>query len=947
MKTVRILAALFLALCLAGLLASCVGGSKTETNTPAASGTTPASTAVDADNGSGTDTCRHDWDAGRDIAPATYEKSGTRLYTCNKCNAKRTEVIPQIDANACLHEWDDGKVTADATCGAAGTKLYTCQKCKFTKVEAIPKTGTHKLSFYYLTVEPTSNTAAKRDGVCSACGAHVRVDDTTTYAAYQNKITNCTSQINAFTDSQFGSSAHSTMSTSAYDAPTASPTSGQHPRLLFNKSTISAVKAAVNDPDNAGKLKSMVSTSNDYSSGKLTVSGSTENYNADILSTIRAKAFLYQMTGVKLYGYDAIRMMKEFLSTVVIEDKNDACRRYGEVMFTTALVYDWCYDRLTANDKEHLMRGVQYKLGSGMEMKFPPSKQNAVSGHGCERQLLRDYLSIAIAIYDEEPTWYKYIGGRFYEEFVPVRNEYYQSGYSPQGISTYLPIRFGSDLWSAWLIEIATGKFPYASKANMQQVMRTAYAHTTKQVSDNGKTVIFSEGDHQGRSGKEAMKQLALPSMISAYLFNDPTAMSWAEFAEYAYFDSTYYLILKSKNTGGSASQRYEGLDLITYNGGYLGQMIAHSNWNSDSASVYMKIGNRMTANHDHADSGSFQIFYKSLLAGDSGYYDKYGSDHHKNYHQATIAHNSIVLKNGNTIVGQKQPSEAGETSWLSSAFSTWKRSTYTMGETTGYAYGYTDTAKTKPKYAYIAGDIADAYATSSFLSTLMERCDRRMLAVYETGNTKAPMFFFVYDNMTSKDSKYQKVFLLHTITNPSISGSKATVTNDKGRLVLQNVAGNCTLSKIGGSVPTNWTVGSKTYGLISDKSDKTDGYWGRLEVTTPSGSTSNVMLNTMYVCDSGSDPNLTATKITNSSKATGTVLGSVAAVFVDSAERATSSFSFTTSGSGTLNYYVSGVKKGTWKITVGSTTKTATATEDGGLLVFSAPAGTVTLTPQ
>ena len=594
------------------------------------------------------------------------------------------------------------------------------------------------------------------------------------------------------------------------------------------------------------------------------------------------------------------------------------------------------------------MRGVQYKLGPGMEMGFEPSKQGAVSGHGCERQLLRDYLSIALAVYDDEETWYKYVGGRIYEEYVPVRNEYYKSGYYPQGISTYLPIRFGSDLWSAWLLESATGKFPYANRDDMKQVMRTAYAHVTYSVTGNTGTQIFSEGDHQGRSEKEALKQLALPSMISAYLFDDPAAMAWADYADYAYFDTTYYLILKSRGTAGSASTRYDGLDLIVYNGGYLGQMIAHNSFETDAASVYMKIGNRMTANHDHADSGSFQIYYKSLLAGDSGYYDKYESDHHKNYHQATIAHNSIVLKDGSTIVGQKQPSET-------TSFSTWQGSSYKMGTTTGYAYGYSDAAETKPKYAYLAGDIADAYIVpwisyggfSLGSTTYLERCDRRMLAVYETGNEKSPLFFFVYDNITSKDTKYQKVFLLHTITEPTISGKKATVVNGSGKLVLQNVAGDCTLSKVGGAKPANWTVGSKTYGLISSKSDKTDGYWGRLEVATPSGSKNNVMLNVTYVCDKNNDPNLTATAITNSSAATGAVIGKVAAVFADGASRQTSSFSFTTSGSGTLTYYVSGVGAGKWTVKVGSNTQTVTATEDGGLLVFTAPAGSVSLSPQ
>ena len=84
--------------------------------------------------------------------------------------------------------------------------------------------------------------------------------------------------------------------------------------------------------------------------------------------------------------------------------------------------------------------------GARMEVGFPPSGQNGVSGHGCEYQILRDYLSFAIAIYDEYPGWWNYIAYRFYNEFVPVRNEFYRAQMYPQGSSLYVRIRFTSDL---------------------------------------------------------------------------------------------------------------------------------------------------------------------------------------------------------------------------------------------------------------------------------------------------------------------------------------------------------------------------------------------------------------------------------------------------------------------------------------------------------------------
>jgi len=76
-------------------------------------------------------------------------------------------------------------------------------------------------------------------------------------------------------------------------------------------------------------------------------------------------------------------------------------------------------------------------------------------------------------------------------------------------------------------------------------------------------------------------------------------------------------------------------------------------------------------------------------------------------------------------------------------------------------------------------------------------------------------------------------------------------------------------------------------------------------------------------------------------------VIGNTAAVFVVDQNRRSTGFTFTSTGAGTLNYYVSGVKAGKWTVKVGSNVQTVEADSAGGLLVFSAPAGSVTLAPQ
>ena len=749
-------------------------------------------------------------------------------------------------------------------------------------------------------------------------------------------------EIASFTNSNFGGGSVTTNLAAAagksYAAPSTTP-NDRHPRVLFTAADIDDINATRAAGAHASVNTSLLEYVADPTDGILPAASShtgndkpngTHNYSEDVLYRIQTLAFYYRLTGDLLSGYRAVYAIKNYLKTIDIQSMSgDQERQHGNIMFAAACVYDWCYDLLTATDKEQIVLGVEKKIVSGsnssderMEVGFPPTGQQAMTGHGSERQILRDYLAFAIAIYDEYPGWWNFIAGRFYEEFVPVRNVYYEAGYVPQGISDYMALRFGSDLWSAWLVKAATGTFPYASEADMKQVMRTAYSHVA-----NGYDRVLEEGDDENRSGGETLNSLCLDGMISAYLFDDDTAMSWAAFKDYAYVNDIFYLILQSGDAVGNKNNRHDDLDLIVYNGAWLGQMIAQSTWAlNESATVMMKIGGRMTGNHDHADAGSFQIYYKGFLAGDSGTYDSWGSNHHTKYHQATIAHNSIVLQTGSTVYGQKQPGEVG-------SLTTWANGTYDTGTVTGVQYVYADAEQTTPIYAYLAGDVSAAYVAAAG----MTRLDRRMLAVYDTDNAEVPLYFFVFDDIASNNALYKKIFLLHTKNEPTIDGKTVTTTHENGKLVLQNVFGGDSITKRSG-----YYVGSTNYTPASS-----DGYWGRVEISPTTGSKENVLLNVMYVCHKDDSPDLSTTSI-STSEVKGAVIGNTAAVFVTAADRRSTEFSFTASGEGYLNYYVSGVAAGTWSVVVGGyTVNAATATADGGILVFSAPAGTsVTLRP-
>lgn len=757
------------------------------------------------------------------------------------------------------------------------------------------------------------------------------------------------------------------------------PTEGQHPRLLVTSAELPAVRTAMSASHNNFKRQDIESLVAQSSSFTLTDRGENDDNPGhhmkdgaqvkQILSAIQAKAFYYLLYGDVTRGSEAIAMMDSLLNQIDdLDDSHDKCRTFGEGMYVAALVYDWCYDLMDSTQKETLIRKVTDKLCKQfvdnpdpswnadlhrMEVSFPPYKQSPVNDHGCERQILRDYLSFALAIFDEDRTWYDYVGGRFFQQFVPVRNEIYESGYSTQGFSNYLEIRFGSDLWSAWLMKYATGVFPYESEDNMMNVMRSAYSHVT-----NGVSRIFQEGDEQG-SGESILKKLERYGMMSAYLFHDSTGLRWAHYAgmgsneDFGTVEAVHYMILRSAGLDSTSTNRYNDLSLILYNGGYLKQTIAHKSWGND-ASVFMKIGGVRIGGHDHDDAGSFQIYYKEPLAVDSGVYDTWNSDQHRYYHRRTIAHNSVVFYNTNgTNLTQQTTDYDGLGLGTKSEFLAGCASPNVDLTTFGHEEGYVNQSGLVPAYAYIAGDIAGTYETGE--GCTVNRMDRRMLAVYDTEDDDVPMYFFVFD-ATETSTAAKPAFLLHVPKggSSSVSGKTITITNGNGQLILQNVyCGNGTgTPEIKAFLGNDkYKVGTQNYTTSSSGNDASR---GRYEIRPTSALTSGYMLNVMLVAESDSgvtDTNHKAAYFTNSGNTViGTQIGNTAAVFVKSKTRQNQSFNFAAPGNANTdryNYYVSGVAKGTWRVTdaSGGNGFTVHTTEDSGLLVFNAYAGMVQLT--
>ena len=766
----------------------------------------------------------------------------------------------------------------------------------------------------------------------------------------------------------------------SWSAPAVSP-KDEHPRLLVTSDMYASIRESIALGGKQGEaFKALIATTlpNDgilgdlveYGMNATTNSNSVHNFNYEYLEVIQAKALAHLIYDDDYYGYQAVYYMKNFLKSLDIKRMyNDQMRDYGYIMFTAALVYDWCYDLLDEDDKIQFISGVENCLcvgsnskGAKTEVGFPPSKLGSVADHACEYMILRDYLSFAVAIYGDNSSWWDYVGGRVYAEYVPMRNYYYKSGMTSQGTGVYITARFVGDIYSAWILKTATGENPYV---NMEAVLRSCLSYEF----EPGK--LFNDGDGDGNY--VAAEKFIDIAYMSAYLYSDPTVLAQANFLlgdkvlscgshekGYVGINGPIFLALTGSSDVEPAGDRYEGLNLINYNGHPLGQYLVHSAWNDPAAaSVFMRIKERSTSNHEHYDSGTFEIYYKGMLTSDAGVYNGYGTTHTIHYHQATISHNGLIiydLAKKDTLSGMYS---GGQKTFggSSSTFDFWiKDKNKDTGTVTGRQHGYVDGDETKPLYAYIAGDISEAYDADT-----APYVGRRMLTVF-TGDEEFPMAFFVFDDITSKQGCERRFLLQITSSEkPDIVNDKkkgehtVTTENGDGRLVLTCLtSGNIIINGVGGrnagkydaSKSQNYMVNGKQ--IVPNDLTRDDGHWGRVEIILASAKADITFMNVIYVTDAGNKNDAEVTAITEAVGLEGGVFNEkIAGLFATSRTGAEEALSCTTEGEGELDYYVSGVKAGSWTVTVdGKDCGTYTATEEGGLLTFTAPAGDIVISP-
>ena len=638
------------------------------------------------------------------------------------------------------------------------------------------------------------------------------------------------------------------MLNSPYNKPPVTPPS-VHPRVMLTAQDLPRIRHNIEAPENAKIVSLWRSLCDRPLSEFLPVFASGE-YSQLGYMVLEAKALRALLENDLAEARD---LAAQIVTLVAVYDADGAlmhARYGGHVIFLASLVYDWFYPLLTDEEKHTVIHHCERIAQSTFEIGYPPVRQNPLSGHGNEAQLLRDLLAFSIAVYDERPDIYDFCAGRLFDEFLPAYKELFQAEYHPQ-TPAYATYRYCYAMWAGLLFQVMSGQkifapcmenladsFLYLLRPDgaflvqgddwTQRKLPAFFTHYATQP-------MFFAYAYTGRTRYEQVfRQYLLPEQLLPVRFDHLFYPGYDAYGEATFTPNAVLIFL-----GLNASQETAPLPVSRYFGSPVGLSI----WNDHkTTAVLLKIGEYWGANHDHLDTGCFQIYHKGSLAIDSGVYDDYFGEIQMNYNTRTSAHNCVTISDPEKL-GTYSP-------WLASKTRNTK-AVYDGGvlyPNIGHApdslrmwldeYKFADIVSHREDENGIAlcGDLTYSYR---------DRVDKYVRTMNFDATAGTYGILTVTDDIVAKDARYIKTFHLHCMEAPEINGNTVTICHGGGKLVCTVVEpADAVITSVGGK-GLEFTVGdlvfrerdiakTKASGTVVYKETPTglEHGWGQVRIT-------------------------------------------------------------------------------------------------------------------
>ncbi len=486
-------------------------------------------------------------------------------------------------------------------------------------------------------------------------------------------------------------------------------------------------------------------------------------YNTPLEQAALAKAFAYLATDDRACGREAAELMLAYLPRVEFGNLLDVTREIGAAIYAGACVYDWCYGLLAPAERDTLRRHLM-RLAEGMECGWPPFRQSIVNGHGNEAQICRDLLALSIAVYDEDPQPYRYCAYKVLEELVPMRRFEYQSPRHSQGVS-YAAYRFGWEMHAAWLMRRLCGREVF--DPNIKGVPNY-WLHMRL---PNGEMLRDGDGICGGRYWSHPQ------TFLLSYAYSgDPVLKGEYERQAGSRGDDLLFLLLNDPAV--KAEPRLDGLPLAIDFGPVLGGLIARTGWNMGAASsdvvAEVKGGGTHFGNHQHADAGALQVYYRGLQVAKLGQYKFYGTPYDMNFGKRSAAQSMLLVFDPQEKILNGLANDGG-----SRFLQRHPRTPQEAAENPLFHYGkggscsFGPSAQT-PAFGYFCAELKSAYSDKVAAYT-------RRFCFLNLGRPGNPAAMIVLDDVTAAKPEFKKVWQLNTLRPPQVTPDGVRLWNAEG----------------------------------------------------------------------------------------------------------------------------------------------------------------------
>lgn len=660
-------------------------------------------------------------------------------------------------------------------------------------------------------------------------------------------------------------------------------------------------------------------------------------------------ALQYLVTHDAKLGRAVIEVALPLLQKCELAAHQDACRETGRMMVTGAIVYDWCYGLLTAAEKQAFVKEL-VRLAKTQECGYPPTRQGSVTGHSSEAMIMRDMLSAGIAIYDEFPEMYRLAAGRFFREHLPARNWLYNGHAYHQGDS-YGAHRFGWDTYPLWIFDRLGASNVYNPEQRFVPYWWTYTTRPDGQRLRGGDT--FAHSTPRGRPWSEYVGTLFIASYYGDGVLLDQFQRQGSAGGNETLFEVLWRDVALQPKPVST-------LPLSCYFGPPFGWMVARTGWGEDAVIAEMKVNEYNFANHQHLDAGAFQIYFKGTLANDSGLYygssGLYGSPHNRNYYWRTIAHNSLLVYDPHEDFGkagygndggQRLPNGRNEPRNLDALLA--PQNGYRTGKVLAHGFGPDPQA---PDYSLLQGDLTSAYSKKVQAVT-------RSFIFLNLRNAQVPAALVVFDRVVSARPDFRKYWLLHTLEEPRVEATSATVDctqhGARGRLTLDVLLPppqNAALDKVGGPGKEYWVFGTNyANDLEPDRVAKASieaSAW-RLELSPKTAAAEDRFLAVMQITDRASPARWPVRRLDAGERLGCLIEGAGTTWMVllrQDGGRSAQPVKFAVAGTAGTRVLVTDLVPGRWQAHRADSPQThlLDVTEDSGATWFEATAGTWTL---